>query len=160
MIEPFIRRATQADSDSVRDLTRSAYAKWCAVIGREPKPMSADYQSAIREHLIDLAFAGDRLAGLVEMIPDLDHLLIENVAVSPDLQGAGIGRHLMRHAEMIASERGLREIRLYTNKLFTANIEFYARLGHRVDREEAFKGGYLTHMSKRLSSAGNFRSRA
>jgi GNAT superfamily N-acetyltransferase len=145
-----LRRAGAADAAAVRDLTRAAYAKWCAVIGREPKPMTADYDRAVREHIVDLALADARLAGLIEMIPAADHLLVENVAVSPDYQGRGIGRFLMAHAEATAARLGLPLIRLYTNKLFAANIRFYESLGYRLDREEAFKGGTLTHMSKTL----------
>jgi hypothetical protein len=28
----------------VRDITRAAYTKWVAAIGREPKPMTANYE--------------------------------------------------------------------------------------------------------------------
>ena len=37
-----VRRATAADVANVRALTRSAYAKWVSLIGREPMPMTAD----------------------------------------------------------------------------------------------------------------------
>ena len=40
-------RATKGDADAVRSLVRSAYAKWIPVIGREPKPMGADYEHAV-----------------------------------------------------------------------------------------------------------------
>jgi hypothetical protein len=30
----------------VRDITRATYVKWVAVIGREPKPMTANYEQA------------------------------------------------------------------------------------------------------------------
>lgn len=45
------RRATATD---VRALARAAYAKWVPQIGREPKPMTADYDRAVAEHIIDL----------------------------------------------------------------------------------------------------------
>ncbi|HEX2112940.1 MAG TPA: GNAT family N-acetyltransferase [Alphaproteobacteria bacterium] len=145
-----IRRAAASDAAAVRDLTRTAYAKWCAVIGREPKPMTADYERAVREHLVDLAFTADRLVGLIEMIPGAEHLLVENVAVSPDSQGCGIGTRLMRHAEGVAIQLRLPVVRLYTSKLFAANVRLYKSLGYRLDREEAYKGGILIHMSKAL----------
>jgi hypothetical protein len=37
-----LRQATAADAGAIRDLTREAYAKWVPLIGREPKPMTAD----------------------------------------------------------------------------------------------------------------------
>jgi hypothetical protein len=47
-------------------------------------------------------------------------------------------------------ELGYDEIRLYTNQRFAENIEFYRRLGCRVDREEGVKAGIVVHMSKPL----------
>ena len=41
-------------------------------------------------------------------------------------------------------------VRLYTNRLFTANVELYLRSGYAIDREEAFWGGVKVHMSKRV----------
>ena len=70
-----LRRATAADVHVVRELTRAAYAKWVPIIGREPKPMTADYDIAVRDHRIDLLEIDGTLAGLIEMIDELDHLL-------------------------------------------------------------------------------------
>jgi N-acetylglutamate synthase-like GNAT family acetyltransferase len=125
-----IRRATAADAPAIRDLTRLAYRKWVPLIGREPLPMSADYERAVREHLIDLAERDDVLAGLVEMIPEPDHLLVENIAVRPDHQGQGLGARLLLHAEGTARLMGLTEVRLYTNQKFASNIDFYGRRGY------------------------------
>ena len=47
-----------ADAAAIRDLTRAAYAKWIPVIGREPMPMIADYDEAVRRHRFDLLEAG------------------------------------------------------------------------------------------------------
>ena len=116
--------------------------------------MTADYEAALRNHYIYLLHLDGRLAALIETIPEADHLLIENVAVSPADQRRGLGRLLVAHAERLAAAQGYKEIRLYTNKLFAANLELYRRLGYRVDREEPFKGGVVVHMSKRIEHAG------
>jgi ribosomal protein S18 acetylase RimI-like enzyme len=145
-----LRRATSADASAIRDLTRAAYAKWISVIGRPPKPMDADYEAAVSNHLIDLLHSSGGLVALIEMIPEADHLLIENVAVSPECRGQGYGRKLMDHAEKLATTLGFTETRLYTNKLFAENVQLYRKLGYRIDREEAFKDGFIVHMSKPL----------
>ncbi len=143
-----LRSATMADASAIRALTREAYAKWVPVIGREPKPMMADHAEAVQKHRIDLLYLDGELAALIEMIPAADYFLIENVAVSPALQGRGLGRKLLSHAEQIAASLGYDEIKLYTNKLFAENVQLYAKLGYRVDREEAFKDGVVVHMRK------------
>ena len=145
-----IRRAGLDDVAAVRDLTRAAYAKWVPVIGREPKPMAADYERAVRAHLIELMYVGGELVALIEMIPEADHLLIENIAVAPAAQGRGYGPALVAHAEILAGELGFSEVRLYTNPRFAGNVALYARLGYRVDREEVFLAGTVVHMSKRI----------
>jgi len=112
--------------------------------------MTADHEAALRNHRIDLLYLGSRLAGLIETIPGADHLLIENLAVSPAFQGRGLGRRLVAHAEALAAAQGRAEIRLYTNKKFAANVRLYEKLGYRLDREELFGGGVIVHMSKRV----------
>ncbi len=145
-----LRQATAADAAAIRELTRTAYAKWVQLIGREPKPMTANYEEAVTRHRFDLLYVDGSLAALIETIREPDHLLVENVAVSPAFQGRGLGRKLMAHAETLAREQGFDTIRLYTNQRFVENIELYRKLGYRIDREEPVPVGVVTHMSKRL----------
>jgi N-acetylglutamate synthase-like GNAT family acetyltransferase len=151
-----IRRATAADAVTVRELTRAAYAKWVPILGREPRPMTADYDAALREHLVDLLRVDGEAMALIEMAPTADHVLIVNVAVVPAQQGRGHGRVLMAHAEEVARSLNLREVRLYTNALFAENLRLYSRLGYRVDCEEQHpQFGVAVHMSKRLGAAAD-----
>jgi GNAT superfamily N-acetyltransferase len=145
-----IRPAVPADAEVIGSLTRAAYAKWVALIGREPLPMQADYERAVAEHTIDLLFVDRALAGLVETILRPDHLWIENLAVAPERQGRGFGRILLDQAERRAIQSGRFEIRLQTNQAFAANVALYAKLAYAIDRTEPFRGGMLVHMSKRI----------
>src|SRR5689334_17882624 len=146
-----LRRGTPADAESIRELTRAAYAKWVPLIGREPKPMGADYEAALRQHRFDLLYIQNLLAGLIETVDQHKQLLIGNVAVAPDFQGRGLGSMLMAHAEEIALYLGHDRIWLYTNQRFTENIAFYLKLGYRVEREEDVGGGTIkVDMSKSL----------
>jgi GNAT superfamily N-acetyltransferase len=148
-----LRRAVAADAPAVRALTREAYAKWVPVIGREPKPMTADFDAAIRDHRVDLLCDGERVVALIETIAEPAALMIENVAVSSVYQGRGLGRRLIAHAERLAAAMGYGEIRLYTNARFVDNVALYRRLGYAIAREEPFCGGRVAHMSKRLGAA-------
>lgn len=130
---------------------RDAYAKWVPLIGREPRPMGADYEAAVRAHRFDLLEVDGLLAGLAETIDEGDGLLVENLAVSPQCQRRGFGRRLMAQAEAVALSLGHERIRLFTNRRFTDNIAFYQRLGYRVDGERDLGGGTVrVDMSKRL----------
>jgi GNAT superfamily N-acetyltransferase len=143
-----LRQAVAGDAAAIRALTRAAYAKWVPLIGREPRPMTADYERAMRTHRFDLLYTEEKLVALIETVHHLDHLLIENVAVAPSFQGRGFGRMLIAHAEQWAASLGLREVRLYTNKCFTENIQLYTKLGYRLVREEAIADGIAVHMNK------------
>ena len=146
-----LRLAEPADADAIRELTREAYAKWVPRIGREPKPMAADYEAAIRKNRIDLLYLDGVLAALIETIDEGHQLLVENVAVSPAFQRRGLGSKLMAHAEAIAVSLGYPRIWLYTNDRFTGNVRLYRSLGYRVDSEEPIDGGMIrVNMSKTL----------
>lgn len=144
------RSAAPADAAAIKAIVRAAYAKWVPVIGREPLPMRADYDKAVREHQFELAIEDGRIVGLIETIAHDDHIWIENVAVTPEAQGRGIGRQLLDSVERTAVEAGLRELRLLTNGAFKANVSLYKRQGYAVDREEPFMNGTTVYMSKRL----------
>jgi N-acetylglutamate synthase-like GNAT family acetyltransferase len=149
-----LRRATLADSATIRDLTRLAYAKWIPLIGREPKPMTVNYYRAVIDHMIDLYEVDGEAVALIEVVPQARHLLIENIAVRPDHQRRRIGELLLSHAETIARSLQLAELRLYTNAAFISNIEFYARCGFQEFHREPFPaGGVTVHMKKMIELA-------
>ena len=148
----WIRRADPPDVDAVRSLVREAYAQWIPVIGREPLPMKADYEKAVRRHEIDLLYADESLVALIEVFLTDDHLFIENIAVSPKHQGKGLGHHLLNHAETKAKGVGMGEMRLLTNQAFATNVRLYQSVGFRIDRTEPHSGGGTTvYMSKDLA---------
>jgi GNAT superfamily N-acetyltransferase len=150
-----LRRATGADVASVRALTRSAYAKWVPLIGREPMPMTADHDRAVRDHIVDLWEEGGQLLALIELVPASDHLLIENIAVRPDQQGKGLGGKLLDHAEGLARSLGFDEVQLYTNAAFASNLSFYSRRGYEEFRRGTVVPGSLTvFMRKRIKVSG------
>jgi GNAT superfamily N-acetyltransferase len=146
------RRATSADVGTIREVTRAAYTKWISVIGREPKPMTTNYEEAVADHVIDLLEEGGRPIALIELIPAPSHLLIENIAVLPDRHGNGVGGALLEHAGTIARSLGLSELRLYTNAMFFTNLAFYTHRGfEEFLREKHPAGGEVVHMKKSIA---------
>jgi GNAT superfamily N-acetyltransferase len=145
-----LRQATPSDAGAIRHLTRQAYAKWVPLIGREPKPMTADYEIVVKRHRFDLLSSEGVLAALIETVDEGEQLLIENLAVAPTFQRQGFGRFLLTQAERLARDLGRSRIRLYTNQRFVENIRLYERIGYHVDREEDYGVGIAVHMSKPL----------
>lgn len=145
-----LRRAGPVDAPAVHALTRAAYAKWVPLIGREPLPMQADPQVAIRDHRIDLMEREGDFLGLIETHLAPDHLWIENLCIRPDLQSQGLGPRLLDQAEALAREARLPRLRLLTNPAFTGNVALYRRHGFSVEREEPFRSGFTTWMVRTL----------
>jgi ribosomal protein S18 acetylase RimI-like enzyme len=146
------RVAVAADAPAIAALTEEAYARWVPVAGRRPLPMGVDYDAAVLRHRFDLIEKAGQLVALIETMPDGEALLIVNVAVKPAFQGRGLGVRLMNHAEALAREAALAGVRLYTNRLFEANIALYRSLGYRLDGEEEVAPGVVrVNMSKALA---------
>jgi pimeloyl-ACP methyl ester carboxylesterase len=150
---PLLRLATPADVPAIADLVRRAYAPWIAVIGREPRPMSADYAVAVAAHRFDLLEEDGRLAALIETEQHPDHLLVTNIAVDPARHGDGVGRQLLAHAETLARAADLPALRLFTNARMARNIAIYQRAGYRIETVETLETGVGVHMLKVLDPA-------
>ena len=124
-----IRPAVPADLAAVTRIVREAYTPYIARIGKEPGPMRDDYAAQIAAGTVSVAEIDGVIGGLIVLIAEADHLLLDNIAVAPALQGRGVGGALMRFADDEARRRGLGELRLYTHVLMTENIARYQRLG-------------------------------
>jgi ribosomal protein S18 acetylase RimI-like enzyme len=145
-----INAAKPTDVGSIRAIVRAAYSKWIPLIGREPRPMVADYEKAIEVHQIDLLQVGPDIVGLIETALKADHIWIENVAVKPEAQRKGYGSILMAHAEKCGVAGGVAEVRLLTNEDFVSNVALYGKCGFIIDRKEPFMGGTTVYMSKKI----------
>src|SRR3546814_11326807 len=67
-IEPILRRAVKEDVPEIRALTFAAYAKWVGVTPRPPRPVTADYDGAFRDHRFDLLVEGGTLVAFIENV--------------------------------------------------------------------------------------------
>lgn len=150
MSEPVMRTASPGDAEAIRSLVRAAYARWVPVIGREPRPMTADYAQAVLAHRFDLIEADGQLLGLIETEPREGHFWVENVAVAPAAQGRGLGRRLLAHAEALARAGGFSEIRLLTNGRMASNRALYRSLGYVETLEEPFLESTVVYLTKTL----------
>ena len=127
-----IRRADPGDAETVIAIVQRAYEGYIESIGVRPVPLDADHSAAIRRGEVFVA-AQDRIVGIIELVVEPGHVLIENVAVDPAAQHRGTGRALLAFAERVARERGLTAVRLYTHREMRRNQGFYEQLG--FDRE-------------------------
>src|SRR5262249_19602168 len=126
-----------------------AYARYLDRMDRPPAPMLNDHRAATAAGQIWVL--GEPVIGVIVLMSDEDSLLVENVAVSPAVQGNGYGRRVMEFAEQHARSRGLRRLTLYTNEIMTENLAIYSRLGYRETARRTEDGYRRVYMERRLS---------
>lgn len=114
----------------MRELAIAAYRPYVSRMGRRPAPMTADYDAVISRGSAWVAEQTGELVGLMVLGSAEHHLMVDNVAVAPAAQGAGVGSRLLHMAEEHARMRGLPEVRLYTNEAMTENLAYYPRRGY------------------------------
>src|SRR5882757_9133123 len=114
MPAPAIRPARPDDVAAIARLVDDAYGHYVARMGQKPGPMQDDYQARVAAGTTWVIVDDDRLHGVLVLLDEPGHLLLDNIAVGPASQGRGIGRLLMAFAEAEAAGRGYEEIRLYT----------------------------------------------
>jgi ribosomal protein S18 acetylase RimI-like enzyme len=148
--EPRIRPATAADTSAVTQIVQDAYRHYISRIGKPPGPMLDDYSARISEQAVWVIDEGTAIAGILVLLPKPDHLLLDNIAVSPLRQGFGLGRRLLTFAETEALRRGYREIRLYTHETMTENQRLYAAIGYEETGRGAAAGYERVFMRKQL----------
>lgn len=151
---PRPRPAEPAEAAAIAACVRDAYAKYVPRIGKPPAPMLADYAALVAAGRVHVVETGGRLAGLLVLVDEPDHLHVENVAVHPDAQGRGLGRALMAFAEAEAGRRGYGEIRLYTHERMVENLTFYPALGYEETGRGLQDGYARVFFRKRLPAAG------
>ena len=141
-----LRPAMADDVPAIAACAEAAYRKYVARIGKKPAPMTADFAAHVAAGEAHVLTIGERLGAYIVMREGAGHLFVENIAVDPGRQGAGLGTRLIAFAEAVAREQGLPEIRLYTNVKASENFAFYRSLGFTETgrrREHGFDRVYL-----------------
>ncbi|WP_458242889.1 GNAT family N-acetyltransferase [Streptomyces sp. MAI_2237] len=143
-----IRAAVASDVPAVKAVTDAAYHRYIERIGVVPVPMRADHAANVAAGRVFVT--GEPVVGLVVLEEHDDHLFLDSIAVHPDAHGTGVGRRLLHFVDARARERGLPEVRLYTNAMMWENQKIYPKYGYEVI-ERRVDGPYdRIHYRKRL----------
>lgn len=149
--EPRIRLAIAPDVPTVARVIDDAYRHYIPRIGRPPAPMLDDHAARVAAGVVWVIEDEGTIAGILVLLAQADHLLLDNVAVVPGRQGRGLGRRLLGFAEAEAVRRGYGEIRLYTNALMTENQRLYSAIGYEETGRGTDAGYGRVFMRKRLA---------
>jgi ribosomal protein S18 acetylase RimI-like enzyme len=123
-----IRLARHDDIARLRDVARAAYQIYLPRMDRPPAPMRANFAYHVRQDFVFVA--EDRaVCGYAVLCQNASGWQLENIAVTPERQGAGIGRALVARCEAFMRALNIGRYRLYTNGVMTENIGWYQMLG-------------------------------
>ena len=135
---------TFEDWDGLLALILSAFASMHSRIDPPSSALSLTPQSLRQKAMAERAVAlaeGDRLLGCIFCKPEPpDGLYIGKLAVTPEAQGKGIGRALLRVAEEEAALRGFSWLRLETRIELEENHRVFARWGFAITRNGTHPG--------------------
>jgi ribosomal protein S18 acetylase RimI-like enzyme len=146
-----IRIGLKDDVAAITSLVAAAYRGYVVRLGKEPEPMTTDYAVTVADRALWVATGHDgQLVGVLVLRRRGVSVLVENIAVSPNQQGRGIGRLLMEFAERRAKGLRAKRLTLYTNEQMTENIRWYAALGFVETSRQLDHGFRRVFFSKRL----------
>jgi ribosomal protein S18 acetylase RimI-like enzyme len=148
--DPVMRPGIPDDLIAIEAIIAEAYGIYVPRIGQKPRPMEADYGAALSEGVVTVMTIGDAVAGFLILRPAKDHMLLENVAISPLYQGRGLGRQFITHAEVETRAAGLPRIILYTHVKMVENVALYQRFGFRIVAEREEFGLHRVYMEKQM----------
>lgn len=143
-----VRNATEDDRPIVEGVVRDAYQPFATQVGFRPAPLDADYGQLIDAGRVHVTHP--RIDGVLVLSPEIDGLLVDNVAVHPEAQHRGVGGRLMSYAFDHAASEGFTSVRLYTHSLMTGNIAWYLSLGFTETGREPLPVGERVHLARQL----------
>ena len=146
-----IRVANTADVPAIARIVEYAYQHYIQRMGKPPGPMLDDYSTRALERVVWVIEDAKTIVGILVLLSKPDHLLLDNIAVSPSHQGRGFGRRLLEFAEAEALRRGYQEIRLYTHATMTENQQLYTAIGYEETGRDNEAGYERVFMRKRLA---------
>jgi GNAT superfamily N-acetyltransferase len=150
-----IRRAEVSEASVLTDLALRSKAHW----GYDDAFMAmcveelTTHPATIEGGKVWVAEIGDRIVGMVEIVPEGRAAELRMIFVEPDAIGSGIGRALWEHAESEARTLGAERLELDADP---NAVPFYERMGMRIVGESpsgSIPDRMLPRMAKSLAES-------
>ena len=126
----------------VHRLTQEAFATHATL--DPPSGAGRESLESVRDELAHeeavVGWVGSRPVACMRMTAEGGHLHVRRLAISPDVQGLGLGRAMMAWAESAARDRGLSAVTVGVRLALTGNQAFFGRLGYEPVAERAHPG--------------------
>lgn len=150
-----IRRAAVSEAGALTELALRSKAHW----GYDEAFMAlcvdelTTHPATIEGGRVWVAEIGNRIVGMLEIVPEGHAAELRMIFVEPDAMRLGVGRALWRHAEAAARSLGAERLELDADP---NAVPFYEKMGMRIVGESpsgSIPGRMLPRMAKRLAES-------
>jgi len=152
-ITPEFAALTANDAGELLTLQRAAYATEAQLYNDPFLPALTQTLDELRDELAGPGLgvrARGRLVAALRWRLEGDVAHIGRIVVAPDLQGMGLGTHLLREAER---QSGASSFELFTGHLSVANLRLYEREGYQQTMRVPLREGVeLVYLQKHTPS--------
>jgi tRNA (guanine37-N1)-methyltransferase len=146
-----LRTAVPADAGELMTLSRACWLEEGRAHDTFEIPALGEDLEEVRRALLRwrtwVVRSHGRLVGSVRARQEGDRWEIGRLMVAPDLQGRGLGRALLRHAEE-AAPAGVTAYELFTGALSADNLRRYRRSGYRPVERSDYRGVPTVRLAK------------
>ena len=149
-VSPVVRAARAEDVPAITRCVCAAYLPHIERVGRQPWPMLQDYSRVLGNSQVHVVEHDGRVIGVLELLVTDDGFLLDSIAVDPSVQRTGVGRQLLKFAEVEAKRQGFNSIYLMTNEKMNENQALYARIGYVLFDRQVVHGYSRVLMRKAL----------
>ncbi|WP_163937293.1 GNAT family N-acetyltransferase [Paraferrimonas sp. SM1919] len=124
-----IRQAVASDAKALTECMVQAYSPYLDRLDKDAlPPLHVDYLEEIKHYPVWVAeLKGELVGGIILVLEE--QASIANIAVSPNSQGKGVGKVLIKHGIAQAQQAGFDELHLATHQALAENLSLYKHLG-------------------------------
>ena len=140
-----VRLATEADAESILEITREAFKKYVELAGLDTITALTETKEEviedIKNKLVLIAISDDVPVGSVRLeLKDDNTAYLSRFGVRTTNQNAGIGKSIMHLTDRLMKKHGIRQLQLHTSSKVTSLIRFYYGRGFYIDSTDKSRG--------------------
>ena len=117
---------------AIKLIARKSFERYVPLIGKLPAPMNAYFSGHVLKGTVFIAQSEKKrgsVLGYAIVLQRDGEWLLDNIAVSPEAQGRGVGSALIVACETFLLKRGIQRYHLYTNEAMEQNLACYPEIG-------------------------------
>ena len=120
------------DVSAIKLIARKSFERYVPLIGKPPAPMNADFSVHVLKATVFIAQSEKKqgsVLGYAIILQKDEAWLLDNIAVSPEAQGGGVGSALIAACKTFLQKRGVQRYHLHTDEAMEQNLTWNPEIG-------------------------------